>query len=458
MLKCKETDDAYATGDLVPIALAKDTNRDPGFTVRAQQTEVKVARSSDSGGLTLPKGSGTQALNLAKWKVVVRGTFQNDSTYSPAFVDRALSYTAAYPTGGITIGNYLYIFSSQDANVGSKNPLYKINLITNKVIFIGSTTGYQNPAILQYSADNKLQASSVSVHTAGSSYAVGDKVKIDGGTYDTQAVFEVKTILGGGATGPVDEMYEVTDATGVGQVKGQYTVTPENPANTTKVSGSGDNALKLTVNWTSINQARIYFSSYKYKFHYIEPNNSDNPETISTLSETVSWGFNCQAIVSGDYYGFDLAGNSLASLNNIYLYDIDSGGAVNTGNALNLLTGTVSQLEGGENKYIEGLQWNPVKRRLYVTPKASNLMHIYTWGTGSTDLKALFTNVSGLPPTYQKTIGIPAPGGVGTATASVYHLNTVHVDWDTDTGEEKSITVSRYAENGTVTRAAWKED
>ena len=66
MLECTSDDGAYSEGDLVPIALAKDTNRDPGCTVIANQTEVKVARSQDVGsgspatGLTLPLGSATQ--------------------------------------------------------------------------------------------------------------------------------------------------------------------------------------------------------------------------------------------------------------------------------------------------------------------------------------------------------------------------------------------------------------
>jgi hypothetical protein len=78
-------------------------------------------------------------------------------------------------------------------------------------------------------------------------------------------------------------------------------------------------------------------------------------------------------------------------------------------------------------------------------------MHIFTWGDGSGNLKDLFSLSS--QPVYEKTIGIPSPGW-----RAHNSLNVIHVDWDTDSGEEKSITISKYDASGMITRAAWKED
>jgi len=461
MLKCIGGDDAYADGDLVPIALATDKSGDVAFTVIAQQTEIKVARSNetaDSDALKLPKDGGTQSLNPVKWKVVVRGTYQNDSTYSPAYVDRDLSYPAAYPCGGVTTGNYLYIFSSQSRNNPASNPIYKINLVTNKVIYIGTTYGYQNPATIQHSDSNSFHAANVSINDAGSNYKVGDIVTIagssgtsEGGTFSAAAKFVVKKIVNNAAPGPVETMYSVDDSEGVGQLSGTYTVPPTNPVGTTGGNGTG---LKLIVNWTTAAVARTYWTDYDGGLHYIEPNNSDYPESVTKVEATgtfdgASYIFNVQAFESSKYYGFDLA-KSPATFKTIHLYDISSAVAFNT-SALNLFDtyDAVRNLEGNVDKELECLQWNPIKKRLYVSARRSNLMHIFTWGSGSlTSLFGLGSN-----PTYEKTIGIPAAGESDRLT-----IDTVHVDWDIDTGEEKSITVTRYQENGSVTRAAWKED
>ena len=83
-------------------------------------------------------------------------------------------------------------------------------------------------------------------------------------------------------------------------------------------------------------------------------------------------------------------------------------------------------------------------------------MHIWEWDkNGSSSLNALF---SGSPdPTYLKTIGIPGQSAAPVGGDGDY-LNQINVDWDVDTGEEKSITITKYGYNGSVTRAAWKED
>ena len=459
LLKCTDADGDYTKGDLIPIEAAIDTSGDPGFTVRALETEVKVARSNEDLKLPQPSGGGTQTLAPGKWTVVVRGTFQNDSTYSPAYVDRSLSYPIAYPSGGVTVGDYLYMFSSQNWDHPSENPLYKINLVTNKVIYLGSTTGYQNPSIMRYSANDTLHASSVSIDEAGTGYKVDDVVTLGGtATYSSVAKFQVKKIVGNAATGPVESLYEVTDAAGANQDRGAYTVTPDNPTATTGGTGNGD--LKVIVNWSSISTSRIYWTTGTSKLHYIEPNNSDHAEAVSssvptdaTFSGIAPYSFNVQLVDSNVYYGFNTA-DSPTHLSAIYLWKSNAtGGWTQVNNtALDLFSQTdVKNLEGQRDKPVECLQWNPVKKRLYAACRWSNLMHIFTWGDGSGTLKDLFG--LGTQPVYEKTIGVPTPGW-----RAHNHLNCVHVDWDTDSGEEKSITVSHYEASGMITRAAWKED
>ena len=83
-------------------------------------------------------------------------------------------------------------------------------------------------------------------------------------------------------------------------------------------------------------------------------------------------------------------------------------------------------------------------------------MHIFSVPGNSGDKLKTFFESNGVL-TYEKTIGIPGLG-TGQQGGDYAHLNSTHVDWDVDTGEEKSITMSRYALQGTVTRASWKED
>jgi len=458
LLKCRVADGDYTAGDLIPIELARDESGDPGFSVRALETEVKVARSNQALKLPQPHTGGTSVMTSERWTVVVRGTFQNDSTYSPAYVDRSLSYPVAYPSGGITVGDYLYIFSSQNSKNIGQNPLYKINLVTNKAIYLDTTYGYQNPSIMRYSANNTLHASSVSIDTAGTGYAVDDVVTLGGtATYSSVAKFQVKKIVNDAATGPVESLYEVTDAAGTNQDRGAYTVTPDSPTATT--GGTGNSDLKVIVNWSSISTSRIYWTTRTSKLYYIEPNNSDNAESVTPVgkdaggnfSGVASWVFNVQVINGGEYYGFDTA-DSPATLSSIYLWNVEGNSKVNS-SALNLFTNNtaVKNLEGQRDKPLECLQWNPVKKRLYAACRWSNLMHIFTWGDGSGDLKSLFSLSS--QPVYEKTIGIPNPGW-----RAHNSLNVIHVDWDTDSGEEKSITISKYDASGMITRAAWKED
>ena len=462
-LECTTPQNDYAEGDLVPLALASDDKGNQGFSVRAQASDILVARSSEDLKLPNTDASGVNALTPANWKVIVRGTYQNDSTYSPAYVDRSLSYPASYPSSGVTFGDYLYVFSTSGNSVGSTNcPLYKINLVTNKVVYICSTRGSQNATLLQYSDVDTFKATSVSPGTgadAGTGYAVGDVVTLVGGTSTAAATFVVKTITGGGGTGPVGTLHDVTDAT-VSQNAGTYTVLPvEFPAATTGGT-SGSSGLKVTVNFSSIAQARLYWTSDAGKVHYIDPNGSNNPEVKTDLSFNSSPHYSIQDVVTSGgsatgYYGFSTLGG--AKLNSIILYNVDNGAPSNA-SALNLLSDTkVGPLEGSFNKHLECIQWNSVKRRLYVSCRGSNLMHIFSW-SATGNLHSLFQNVSSAPPTYVKTIGIPSPAGVGTRTADDDERNNIHVDWDTDTGEEKSITLAKFAYNGTVTRAAWKED
>lgn len=71
------------------------------------------------------------------------------------------------------------------------------------------------------------QATSAAVSAGGSSYVVGDKLTVSGGTFGTAATFEVTAVSGGVVT-TVELL-----------AGGDYTATPSNPASTTGGTGTG---------------------------------------------------------------------------------------------------------------------------------------------------------------------------------------------------------------------------
>ena len=473
MLECTNNDAGRVAGDMIPLEQVTDASGDHhGVLVSVQNANVKAGKSQEALKIPDTANSGVQAINNAKWKVVVRGTYQNDSTYSPAYVDRALTYPAYNPSSALTVGNYLYIFASHGTC-----PIYKINLITNKVILIsnnGSGRTHMNASLIKHSDDAEFRAGDATISAAGSGYAVGDVVRLNAGTpkssdNNNHAKYVVKTITGGGSTGPVGSLYELSDtATANSSASaGLYTTPPDVPCATAAVSGSGSN-LTLTVNFSSVATSRIYWTSNDTYLRFLEPNGKDNAEVPNTSNQAATdhdrWPFSVADFSGGgDYYGFQTHYHKdyPADLGGLRTYEF-GGSWTNGYNFLNAHA-AVKNLEGGvSSRRLEGVQWNPVKRRLYCSSMYSNLMHIFTLsGTGEAtkgSLQSAFTanNIGAF--SYTKTIGIPGGGGYSQGGHGGDFLNSIHVDWDVDTGDEKSITIAKYSANGTVTRAAWKED
>ena len=100
------------------------------------------------------------------------------------------------------------------------------------------------------------------------------------------------------------------------------------------------------------------------------------------------------------------------------------------------------------------VQWNPVKKRLYVINNYNCVCHVLE--TTHPTLQSLW-DASGPPAnslTYIKTVGVPG----GTVDETDTYYDGYWIDTDPATGEEKSITVTRYGNpRGSVTRAAWRE-
>tara|TARA_R110002051_G_scaffold302658_1_gene371134 strand:- start:1505 stop:3700 length:2196 start_codon:yes stop_codon:yes gene_type:complete len=487
MLECTDTEtfgDPAITfaqsGDLIPLNSAIDGNKNPAFHVRVEEEFVYVSASSAAPSGTDPVVKAVQpssgnvvTLTATKWQVVVRGTYQNDSTYSPAFVDRALTYPSSYPGSAISYGNYLYIWSAPTRNNGStKNTLVKINLVTNRVIFVSAVSGHAQASMVRYASDNDFRATRATVHTAGTAYVVDDYITItnDAATSSNHSVFVIKEV---GDNGEVESFYGLNDSDAPvtpASKAGSYSVTGDNPldqgatpAELTVLNKDGGassgTGLKIDVNYSNIAVTRLYWTAYDGNIKYIEPNGTDNPELVGTHADrTTSWAYQVAEVDEADIYGFRVAAKHTNMMKTIYFHELLSGKGVVSGGVKNAYDDTghtpVQNFEGHTNKRLECCQWNPVKRRLYVSGRGTSLLHIFTV-PGDSTLKTFFDSNSKL--TYVKTIGIPGVG-TGQQGGDSSYTNSTHVDWDTDTGEEKSITLSRYALQGTVTRASWKED
>ena len=84
-------------------------------------------------------------------------------------------------------------------------------------------------------------ATVASIVAGGTGYAVGDTLYIDDGTYTHQCILEVTSDTGG--TGVVDGL-QINDP-------GVYSVQPTGTLTTTKITGSGNDDLTVTVTWNS---------------------------------------------------------------------------------------------------------------------------------------------------------------------------------------------------------------
>lgn len=84
-----------------------------------------------------------------------------------------------------------------------------------------------------------IVASIASIGAGGTGYSVGDLIQVDGGTATQAAILEVTTVSGGVVTG-----LQVNNP-------GIYSAQPSNPVATTAITGTGDDALTVNLNWTT---------------------------------------------------------------------------------------------------------------------------------------------------------------------------------------------------------------
>lgn len=103
-------------------------------------------------------------------------------------------------------------------------------------------------------------------------------------------------------------------------------------------------------------------------------------------------------------------------------------------------------------------QYNPVKKRIYLQTSETNLLHIFFIRTAASwkEWWDLAVNPRYDDLQYEKTISI---SGIGEYAGSPSN-ETMHIDFDVVTGEERAITFTRYGNAGyasSVTRVPWKE-
>lgn len=112
--------------------------------------------------------------------------------------------------------------------------------IVGEIISITGGTATHAPEVEVISIETgDTLATVASIVAGGTGYAVGDTVNIDGGTYTQQGVLEVTTESAGVVTG-----LQINNA-------GVYSVQPGGTVATTKITGSGDDALTVTLTWNS---------------------------------------------------------------------------------------------------------------------------------------------------------------------------------------------------------------
>ena len=159
----------------------------------------------------------TAALTDTKWQLVVRGNYKEDDSYSPAYIERDLSFAAYKPSSAVTIGNYLYMINRADST--STAHISKINLITNKVTYIygniGAYSQLSHVRLPSGDAGDKLVSAGIS--DAGSGYAVGDEVivlKQSGDSTGISGRFVISSVTTTGSpTGQVTGIYPISNNT-----------------------------------------------------------------------------------------------------------------------------------------------------------------------------------------------------------------------------------------------------
>ena len=488
-LVCVATEHGYSTSDIVPLdsitgtitvtatgtgtpAAAAHTAVGIGAPIVVRATANDIVITKTSAGLKIPNATNGTAGDLTEdsWKIVVRGTYRNENTYSPSFVDRALDYPTRRASGGVTIGNYLYYFST-----GAWKPsttygrLRKINLITNRVFNVCNASvvsGYNHLYIRYSSTDTYKAANGVIVSgQGGTGYAVDDILTITGGTQTTQATFKVTTVASGVVTAVTVEN------------PGIYTALPDNAAGdgvaTTGGTGGNDNA-KISASWTLQYDNRLFWAASNGETNYIIPNGLDTAETAIKINTTAWdhswWGYAVQEF-QGNYFWGLRNREGAASTMHLYRWSTSASHAIYTSSAATytLNMDNVKDVDGkyawrameangkaGESAHISTrhVQWNPVKKRLYVINDYNCVCHVLE--TTHPTLQSLWDAPQ--PPadslTYIKTVGIPG----GTVDETDTHYDGYWIDTDPATGEEKSITITRYGNpRGSVTRAAWRE-
>lgn len=474
-LICVGAEHGYSIGDKISLDSLSGTAAgvDAPIIVRATASQIIVIKTDE--GLKIPSATNGNVsdLNDTNWDLEVRGTYRNDNTYSPAYVDRSLDYMARRAHSAITVGNYLYYFHNGYYDDGKVATIKKINLITNKVIDLGSASLLDdnhlcNASYIPFNDAAIFEATSGSIITGqgGSGYAVGEILTLSNatGSGTSSATFKVVTVDSGNNNAVLTVEVVTT---------GQYTTQPENGtqgvATTTGGSGSG---AKINVSFATDFSGRIYWTTTGGRTYYLEPNGSDAKESViasMTAKRNESHRYNVQEIDSGTHYGFK---NRTSSSADIRLYTWSNGSTLQQYGSKILNIKNVQDSDGlhpirnydisglaGATPLIKSIQWNKKKDgggRIYVITEFGLLVHIFRVAAGIDSLKDWF-DASGTPEsnlTYEKTIGIPTAGSWSNNT----EYDGFHIDIDVSTGEEKSISIANHnTVVGTVTRAAWRE-
>ena len=467
-LICVGAEHGYSVGDKIALDSLSGTAAgiDAPIIVRATESQVIAVKTDE--GLKIPNATNGNIQDLidTNWELEVRGTFRNDNTYSPAYVDRSLDYMVRRAHSAITVGNYLYYFSNGAYEKGKVATIKKINLITNNVIDLGSASTVEsnhlcNASYIPFSDSAIFEATSGTIITGqgGTGYAVGEVLTLSNATGatitgTTSATFKVLT---------VDSGNNNTVLTVEVLTTGQYTTQPENGTQGVATTGGSGSGAKINVSFASNSSGRIYWTTTGSRTFYLDPNGSDEAESVNAPtngSKGENHRYNIQEVISGTHYAFINRDQSSGDLR-LYTWSNAQNRAQYTNKILNLTNQPEFRnydIQGKSNHSptIKSIQWNKRKRRIYIISASGLVVHIFKVADGINSLKDWF-DASGNPQdnlTYVKTIGIPTSGG--------WNNNTVYdgfnIDIDVSTGEEKSISIANHnSVVGTVTRAAWRE-
>ena len=467
-LICVGAEHGYSIGDKISLDSLSGTAAgvDAPIIVRATASQIIVIKTDE--GLKIPSATNGNVsdLNDTNWDLEVRGTYRNDNTYSPAYVDRSLDYMARRAHSAITVGNYLYYFHNGYYEDGKVATIKKINLITNNVISLGSASLLDdnhlcNASYIPFNDAAIFEATSGSIITGqgGSGYAVGEILTLSNatGSGTSLATFKVLTVDSGNNNAVLTVEVVTT---------GQYTTQPENGTQGVATTGGSGSGAKINVSFATDFSGRIYWTTTGGRTYYLEPNGSDAKESV-IASMTAPRGedhrFNVQEIDSGTHYGFI---NRSGSSANTKLYSWSNGSTIQQYGSKTLNAQSLPQIRdydisgyATQTPLIKCIQWNKKKDsggRIYIITNFGLLVHVFKVAAGIDSLKDWF-DASGTPEsnlTYEKTIGIPTSGN----WINNDGYDGFHIDIDVSTGEEKSISIANYNDPlGTVTRAAWRE-